>query len=180
MAYTKKNVKPADTVIEVSESVETKPEKKKFDKEDTITCKSITDGLLLVTGDKSGILYRWPDYGATEEVEYQDLVYMVRAKNPAVFKPRFVIENEDFIAEYPELNKLYDTLYSIDDLKDVLKLPVSQMRKMITEQLPVGAVDAIKGLAASMIMNGSLDSTAKIKALDEIFGTHLLLTLAQG
>ena len=158
MAYTKKNVKPADTVIEVSESVETKPEKKKFDKEETIICKSITDGLLLVTGDKSGILYRWP----------------------AVFKPRFVIENEDFIAEYPELNKLYDTLYSVDDLKDVLKLPVSQMRKMITEQLPVGAVDAIKGLAASMIMNGSLDSTAKIKALDEIFGTHLLLTLAQG
>ena len=61
MAYTKKNVKPADIVIEVSESVETKPEKKKFDKEETITCKSITDGLLLVTGDKSGILYRWPD-----------------------------------------------------------------------------------------------------------------------
>ena len=48
MAYTKKNVKPADTVIEVSESVETKPEKKKFDKEETIICKSITDGLLLV------------------------------------------------------------------------------------------------------------------------------------
>ena len=101
-------------------------------------------------------------------------------KNEKEAKSRIIFENEDFITEYPELNKLYDTLYSVDDLKDVLKLPVSQMRKMITQQLPVGAVDAIKGLAASMIMNGSLDSTAKIKALDEIFGTHLLLTLAQG
>ena len=180
MAYTKKNVKPADTVVESIEPVEVKTEKKKFEKEETISCKSITNGLLLVTGDKSEILYRWPDYGATEEVEYQDLVYMVRAKNPAVFKPRFIIENEAFIAEYPELDKLYNALYSVDDLKDVLKLPVLQMRKMITEQLPAGAVEAIKGLAASMIMNGSLDSTAKIKALDDIFGTHLLLTLAQG
>ena len=180
MAYAKKNVKPAEATVEVSEPVETKVEKKKFEKEDPIVCKSITDGLLLVTGDKSEILYRWPDYGATEEVEYQDLLYMVRAKNPAVFKPRFVIEDEDFLAEHPELNKLYDSLYSIDDLKDVLKLPVSQMKKMITEQLPVGAVEAIKGLAASMIMNGTRDSTSRIKALDEIFSTHLLLTLAQG
>lgn len=180
MAYTKKNVKPAETVIEVSEPAKTKVEKKKFEKEDPIICKSITDGLLLVTGDKSEILYRWPDYGATEEVEYQDLLYMVRAKNPVVFKPRFVIEDEDFLVEHPELDKLYNTLYSVDDLKDVLKLPVSQMKKMITEQLPIGAVEAIKGLAASMIMNGALDSTSRIKALDEIFGTHLLLTLAQG
>lgn len=183
MAYQKK----ATTTTNVSEikddentKAETKVNKvKTYNKEDVIPCKSITSGGLYVTGDKSGILYQWANYGDVEEVEYQDLVYMIRAHKPSVFRPRFVIEDDEFLTQYPELNDLYTSLFSTGDLVDILNLPVSQMRNAIA-QLPSGALDAIKGLAASRIMSGQYDSVQKIKALDEIFDTHLLLTLAQG
>ena len=185
MAYQKKITANKDVSNEETNPVKVENDDidhnkpKTYKNEDTITCKSITNGGLYVTGDKSGILYRWADYGDTEEVEYQDLVYMIRAHKPSVFRPRFVIEDEEFLAQHPDLNDLYNSLYSTGDLVDVLNLPVPQMRSAI-EQLPSGALDAIKGVAASRIMSGKYDSVQKIKALDEIFDTHLLLTLAQG
>ena len=183
MAYTKKTtVKTESEVKEKIEdnvaSVKDTPTVKKYDKEDVIPCKSITNGKLLVDGEKSGILYRWADYGDIEEIEYQDLIYMIRAHRVSVYKPRFIIQDEEFVAQHKDLKELYDSLYSIKDLKDILNLPVTQMRKAI-EELPEGAFESIKGVAASMIHSGQYDSVKKIKVLDEIFDTKLLLTLAQ-
>lgn len=185
MAYQKKNTANttvAESVETVSETVETEVKKtstvRKYEKEDTIPCKSLTNGKLLITGDKSGILYRWADYGDIEEVEYQDLVYMIRSHKACVTRPRFIIQDTEFVAQYPELEDLYTSLYSQRDLTDILALPISQMKTAIAD-LPEGAYDAIQGVAASMITSGRYDSVKKIKALDEIFGTHLLLTLAQ-
>ena len=186
MAYTKKTTKPSveveanvekieDNVVATVEEVKTA---KKYDKEDVIPCKSITNGKLLVTGEKSKILYRWANYGDIEDVEYQDLIYMIRSHKPSVYKPRFVIQDEEFIAQHPDLKDLYNSLYSVKDLKDILNLPATQMKKAINE-LPEGAFDAIRGVAASMINSGKYDSVAKIKELDEILNTKLLLTLAQ-
>ena len=103
---------------------------------------------------------------------------MIRAHRVSVYKPRFIIQDEEFVAQHKDLKELYDSLYSIKDLKDILNLPVAQMRKAI-EELPEGAFESIKGVAASMIHNGQYDSVKKIKVLDEIFDTKLLLTLAQ-
>lgn len=186
MAYSKKTTKSSveveakvekieDNVVVATEEIKTS---KKYDKEDVIPCKSITNGKLLVTGEKSKILYRWANYGDVEGIEYQDLIYMIRSHKPSVYKPRFVIQDEEFIAQHPDLKDLYNSLYSVKDLKDILNLPVAQMKKAINE-LPDGAFDAIRGVAASMISSGKYDSVAKIKVLDEIFDTKLLLTLAQ-
>lgn len=186
MGYTKKVTNQQDVNVEVDEEImennvvvaEPAKTEKKYDKEEVIECKSITNGKLLVTGEKSKNLYRWANYGDIERVEYQDLIYMVRSHKPSVMKPRFIIQDEEFIRQNPELKELYSSLYSTKDLKDILNLPETQMKKSISE-LPDGAYDAIKGLAASMIMTGKYDSVKKIKVLDEIFGTKLLLTLAQ-
>lgn len=192
MAYTKKTVakttdenfvntvdKANTTETENNDSIVAKKEEKRtFNKEDLIPCKSITNGPLYVTGDKTSQLYRWANYGDVEEVEYQDLVYMIRSKKASVFKPRFIVQDKNIVDQYPELKGLYNALYSTKDLKDILGLPVYQMKKAI-EDLPEGAHDAIRGIAASMITSGSLDSVKKIKELDEIFNTNLLLTLVQ-
>ena len=66
-------------------------------------------------------------------------------------------------------------MYSIRDLRDVLTdLPVKTMKATILS-LPEGARESIKHLASQMISNGSLDSVQKIKTLDEIYGTELML-----
>lgn len=155
------------------------PKVKKFKNTDLIPCKSVTNGELIMVGDKTGVLYQWADYGDVEGVQYQDLLYSARsARNGYVKYPRFIILDEDFVDQNPDIKKIYDSMYSTSDLKDIFNLPVSQMKKTIAD-LPDGAKESLKGLAATMIDNGTLDSLRKIKALDEIFGTQLLLVLSE-
>ena len=89
---------------------------------------------------------------------------------------REAFEDEDFIAQNPKLAELYESMYTNSDLIEILNMPTTQMGEYI-KALPVGCKNAIKGVAATMIDNGSLDSVQKIKVLDEIFGTNMLLTL---
>ena len=159
------------------EEVEVKPakkEKKKFDQSDGIICRSVTQGGLYLEGAKTKILYEWDDYGDESEVEYRDLVAEVRAKSQFVFRPCFIIDDEDFIAEFPQLEKFYKEKYTVKDLRKVLELPVGEMVDAIKE-LPKGAADSLKSIAAQQVSTGQLDSVRKIKALDEFFGTDLNL-----
>ena len=50
------------------------------------------------------------------------------------------------------------------------------MEKTILK-LPVGAQDSIKTIAATMVDNGTLDSIQRVKVIDKIFGTEMLLKL---
>lgn len=166
----------ATTAKKTTETV--KEEKRVFKNEDMIPCRSIVAGGLLIEGPKSGTLYQWSDYGDVEDVEYRDISQMAQRNDPWTFKPAFVVEDDDFIAKFPKLKKLYDNLYKQGDLAEILNLSVSQMKREI-EKLPSGAKDSIKNIAAGMIANGTLDSVSKIKAIDEIFDTNYLYSLVE-
>lgn len=152
-----------------------KVEKRKFEKDELIPVKSITGGELLMVGHQTGLLYKWVDFDDVQEVEYQDLQYDVRASGSYSKYPRFIILDEDFV-EQNKLGELYDSLYSKDDIREILELPANQLKKVI-EGLPKGAKESIKTLASTMIRNGSFDSVSKIKVIDEIFETEMLHTL---
>lgn len=153
-------------------------EKITYEPTDTIPCRSITSGVLFVTGVRSNITYQFADFDDIVDIEYRDLVYMVRSNDKAIFEPRFIIEDESFVNENKRLADLYASLYSVGDFKEILNLPTFQMSEAI-KALPYGAKEAIKGIISTMIDNHSIDSVTKIKALDEIFGTKMLLTLAE-
>lgn len=163
------------------ETVSEEPKKsvvKKYNNTDTIPCRSICNGRLFIDGARSKIFYQWADYGDIVDVEYQDLLFMIRSNDANIMLPRIIIEDEEFVSQNKNLEKLYESLYSMQDFREILSLSPSQMRDAILS-LPKGAQNAIKGVASTMIDNGTLDSVAKIKIIDEIFGTNLLLTLAQ-
>ena len=151
-------------------------ENKKFKPNDLIKCKSITNGELLFVGEKSKILYKWADYGDVEEVEYKDLIYAMRMRSKVLLLPRIVVLDDDFVKQNKDLDALYKTMYGKGDLIKLLNLDINSFKAALAT-LPEGVCDALKGLASTMIANGTLDSINKIKALDEAFGTELLLTL---
>ena len=164
-----------EVVEEVVETVkDTKIEPKKFKETDPIKCVSITAGELGMLGIKTGINYTWAGRGDETDVEYQDLVAAIRSGKKQITAPRFIIKDEDFLAQYPQVEKIYTSMLSYNDLKDILKLDVVNMKKVIS-QLPAGAKDSIKNIASTQITNGFLDSVQKIKALDEIFDTKFML-----
>ena len=164
-----------EVVEEVVETVkETKVEPRKFKETDPIKCVSITAGELGMLGIKTGINYTWAGRGDETDVEYQDLVAAIRSGKKQITAPRFIIKDEDFLALYPQVEKIYSSMLSYNDLKDILKLDVVNMKKVIS-QLPAGAKDSMKNIASTQITNGFLDSVQKIKALDEIFDTKFML-----
>lgn len=195
MAYTKKttNVSKVTKAVAEEKVVEekvTEPEDKAtestgkvvaktFGQEDLIPCRSMISGQLFIEGARSKLLYTFADYGDVCDIEYRDLIYLVRSyQNKIIYEPWIIIEDEDFIEQNPKLSELYTKMYTDGDLIEVINLPVNQMVSTI-KSLPSGCQNALKGIAATMIDSGALDSIRKIKALDEIFGTNMMLTLVQ-
>lgn len=170
-------IEETDDIEEVKEVEKVKvvaKEKRKYEATDGIPCESITSGELGMVGIKSGINYKWADRNDITDVEYQDIIAAIRSNTDYVFKPYFIIRDEEIINQFPQVDEVYASMYSLKDLKDVLRMDVGNMISTI-ESLPDGAKQSIKNIAATMIQNGSLDSVQKIKAIDNLFDTKLMM-----
>ncbi len=165
------------TVEEVKEVAKPAPEpvkvKKEFTDSDYILCRSVWSGGLNVDS-QSGNLYRFNDYGSECEINYRDLVTMIRRGSEHVFMPRFVILDEDFLKDFPTVQRVYGTMYTKEDLIEILDLPLAHMKREI-EKLPKATKDSMRNLVATQIANGRLDSISKVRALTEIFGSDFNL-----
>lgn len=153
---------------------EAKPKTKEFSEHDGIVCVSCTAGQLLVEGLRTKTLYDWHGIGDSIEVEYGDLISMVRSKSKYVFKPRFIIQDQDFIDQNKSVKSFYENMYTVDDLREILTMPEDKI-KTILPQLPVGAKDALRSLVCGAIDEGTLDSVHIIKTFDDFFGTKMLV-----
>lgn len=151
-----------------------KKQKKTYAQNDGIMCTSITTGTLHMIGIKTGIVYTWADYGDATEVEYADLVAAIRSSKAQVYLPNFVIDDNDLVDSYPMIKKIYENLNTVEDLPEVFNLDVDKMRDIIIN-LPEGAKESIKSMAAKMIQNHTLNNVLVIKTLDDIFDTQLML-----
>lgn len=164
-----------EVVKEAAEEVEPviKNEKKVFSDSDYILCRSVWSGGLNITS-QSGNLYRFNGYGAECEINYRDLVTLIRKGSEHVFLPRFVILDADFLEDFPTIQKVYGEMYTMKDLVDILELPVPQMTSEIAN-LPDTTKNSMRNLVATQIANGQLDSVKKIRALSEIFNSDFNL-----
>ena len=163
--------------VEEEKSVENKrnnSKSKEFDDHDYILCHSVTTGGLGIIGAKTETYYRFNEYGAECDIEYIDLVHLVRSRSEYIFMPRIIIDDKDFLEEFPQVVEAYNSMYSRGDLKQILKLPAEQMRIEI-EKLPDGAKDTLRTMAATAIANGSMDSIASARVLSDIFGADFNL-----
>ena len=159
-----------DTVEEVKP---TTVEKKTFNDSDYILCRSVWSGGLNIIS-QSGNLYEFKDYGSECEINYRDLVTLIRRGSEHVFLPRFVILDDDFLEDFPTVQKVYGTMYTMNDLVEILELPVHAMKREI-EKLPQSTKDSMRNLIATQIANGKLDSIAKVRELTTIFDSDFNL-----
>lgn len=167
-------VNEAEEIVEQESKKTAVKTPRKYASDELITCRSITFGELLLTGAKSRLLYSWANYGDTTEVEYQDLQALKSTRSSYLFKPRFIIEDEELVAQWgKDFVDMYKNIIDVD-VEDMFKLPIAQFKSKL-KKAPRGVQQAVKNIAGEKILNGSLDSLAKIKAIDEILGTDLTL-----
>ena len=171
-----KNTKVNDTVEKV-DAIEMPivKAKRKFGANDPIECRSVTYGELLLPGKKSQLLYRWMNYGDTTEVEYQDLQALKSMNSPYLKAPMFVILDEELLEQWPEFKPLYESVM-VDDFEKLFTLPINQFKAKL-KKFPASYRETIKNVASAMILDGTLDSVQKIKAIDECLNTDLKLYL---
>lgn len=167
----------------VEEVVETKKTKtvakapKKYAPDEMIPCRSITYGELLLTGTKSKMLYTWANYGDVTEMEFQDLQALKSTRSSYLFKPRFIIEDAELVEQWGnDLGNMYKDIIDVD-VEDMFRLPLNQFKSRL-KKAPAGVQQAVKNIAGEKILNGTLDSIAKIKAIDEILDTDLKLYIS--
>jgi hypothetical protein len=186
MAYTKKAAKQTENIKEVESTVdealsetvkevskvETKA-KKEFTDSDYVLCRSVWFGGLNVTCS-SGNTYEFKNYGAECEINYRDLVSLIRKGSDHIFLPRFVILDDDLLEEFPSVQRTYEKMYTREDLVDILALPVSQMKVEITK-LPTATQNVLCKMISTEIASGRLDSISKVRALSEIFDSDFNL-----
>ena len=153
---------------------ETIVKKKKFTSDDRIPCKSVLSGKTHLLGKRTNMIYTFLGRNDTIGIEYQDLVAEVRAGTKLLFHPMIVIEDQNFINEFPKLKDFYEKLYPVSDLKNLLKRPAREIQAILPN-LPNGVIDSMKSVAADMVRSGELDSIATIRALDGAWGTDLAI-----
>ena len=163
---------PPEPVVEKKKPAP-KP-KKVFEQTDRILCHSVTQGALYVDSPKTKQMYFFSEYGDETEIEYRDLIGLVSERSSYVYHPYFLIDDPDFVAEFPQLERFYTEHYEISELNEILKLPVEIMLSKL-KKLPAGAAENVKILASSQVSDGTLDSVRKIKALNEFFDIDLNL-----
>ena len=169
-----------DSTVKEVEEVKVFEQKRKLSDGDYIMCHSVTAGGLNINC-RSRNHYEFKDYGDDGEIEYRDLVELVRKRSDHIFTPRIIIDDNDFLDEFPSIRKFYEEQYTVNDLKDILRLEPAQMEKEI-KNLPRDVMDTIRSLAATMVGNGEIDSVKKVRVLTDVFGTdfNLLSELFSG
>lgn len=146
---------------------------KKYAPNDTIECRSVTGGELVLVGDKTKFHYNWADYGDTAYVEYQDLQALQSRKSGFLTKPRFIIEDETLVEQWGAMLKpIYDKI-NTKNIEDLFELPVDQFEAQLSI-LPVGLKEAVKTKAVQMIQSEELYDIRKVRAIDNAWGTDFV------
>lgn len=179
-ARTKKEETTTTTTIKTEEKSakekvvkEVEKEKRTFTDSDYILCCSVTYGGLVITS-QSGNVYEFNDYGSECEINYRDLVWLIRKGSDHVFLPRFVILDDDLLEEFPTIKRAYEKMYTRNDLLEILDLPTHQMESAINE-LPDATKNVLEKIVATEIANGHLDSISKVRRLSDIFNSDFNL-----
>ena len=148
-------------------------EKKVFTDSDYILCRSVCYGGLNISG-QSGNMYEFKDYGYDCEINYRDLVSLIRKGSDHVFLPRFVILDDDLLEDFPTVKRVYEKMYTRNDLLKILDKSIYQMEMEIKE-LPEATRNVLEQMIATEIANGHLDSISKVRKLSEIFNSDFNL-----
>lgn len=138
-----------------------------------VMCRSVTNGGLNVNC-RSGNAYEFKDYGYDCEIEYDDLVALVRKHSDHIFLPRFIIEDEDFLNEFEQVANVYEKVYTKDELNSIFELSPSQMINVI-KTMPANVQKNLQNLIATKIADGSIDSVKRIRALSEYYDSDFNL-----
>lgn len=153
-----------------------KKEVRKYEATEGIHCISLITGTLHIVGGKSGTHYKFTYQGDDMYIEYQDLLQMKNTKSIFVYAPFIYIDDDELLAQWPEVTKAYEKTGDAFDFDNVLTSDLDDMKAIIAGMHP-GVAAAFKSHISTKILSGEFDSANKIKAIDEVLGTSFAIDI---
>lgn len=164
-----KKVAPKGTVeVEAVEEVVEKPARatrKQIDTNALIPCRSTTHGGLTYISKRTAERVVWDDYSDVQDITMGELKNLYASSPAFINDVMFVIDDEEAV-EALNLTKLYDTIFDIGNLEDFFDKEYNELETLL-EKLPKGLKKTVASKAGEMVKDGTLDSRAKIKLVEE-------------
>lgn len=181
MAKEAKAKAEAEEAIKEQRNIEERSKKKTdadYKPDEMIPCRSVYSGVLIYTGDHSGMTYTFNGVGDRRNIEYQDLKAGMLQQKSSLFNPDIIIEDSDLIEDerWMDIKQVYENMYDEKDIKKVMSLPTRDFEEAFVK-LPVTARKTIITLIATQIENGTFEQYNKAKIIDKICGTRFDLKM---
>lgn len=167
------DVSTDDVEAETPAKPASKKAPKKYAPGDTIECRSVTGGELILVGPKTHLKYSWSDYGDTAWVEYQDLHALQSRKSNFLIKPRFIIEDDELVGQWGAMLKPIYNKVTNKTIEDLFDLPLNKFKAQLNV-MPDGLKDAVKTKAVQMIESEELYDIRKVREIDAAWGTDFV------
>ena len=163
---TKTDTKKKD---DIKEEVKDTPKKRKtvkqIDRNELIPCKNVCDNIVVYVSQRTGLKYRWSNYGDVEYIEFGELITMNSSYPKFLREPWIIPEDEDVI-EALNLDKIYEKLIPLDEIEDFFTQPLDNIKNAI-KKAPKGNQEALVIRAIKMIKDGTLYDTRIIKLIED-------------
>jgi hypothetical protein len=145
--------------------------KPSLDKNELIPVMNITNGTLVYTSRKTGLSVKFEKYGDVEYLEVGELLTMRSGQRRFLDEP-WILIMDDEVVEYLGLDKMYRKLVSPQNIDQIFEFDVDTFKEIV-DNAPIGYAQLIISRAKAKLKDGSLDSLAKIKILEEKFHVEL-------
>lgn len=134
--------------------------------DDIIPVKSITFGGLTYKARSTNAIYRWPTIGSLEYMSISELNEMNNYKRAYLNKPLVILMDERAIKKF-RLQKVYENVAQINNLKSLFKSDISTIEKTIDMAIDANMRDILISKVRQMIKNGTLTNINIIKLLEK-------------
>jgi hypothetical protein len=169
----KKEAKDKSMISEMTEKNESvhRIKKPNVDKSELVPVMNLTHGSLVYQSRKTGMEVKFEQYGDIEYLEVGELLTMRSSQRRFLDEPWILILDEE-VVNYLGLDKLYKKLVNPDNIDEIFNFKQERFIEVI-QSAPRGYSQLIVSRAKAKMADGTLDSVAKIKALEERYNVEL-------
>jgi hypothetical protein len=164
---------PEEVKVVVSTNVEA-PKRRKIDKDEEVSCRSVVSGELIYTSRRTLMTVEWDEYGSIQYLTVEELMTMKSSQKSFLTRPWIIVEDDE-IVDYLGLRSIYDNIIPLEDLEGfLLNTDLAELTSEL-QKAPRGIKDLLADKAREMIVNETLHDTRVIKILNTQLNIDLSL-----
>lgn len=150
-----------------------KEEKKKalksenIDRNELIEVMNGLSGGLILGSQRSGLVWKFTEYGQTDFIEYHDLE-AIRNSGANLFTDAILIVLDERVVKKFRLEELYKNIVMPEDFEKIFRLGLEEIKTFL-EKAPEGMKQAFVGKAVELYGQDKLNNIRLIKFIEEKF-----------